>query len=529
MVDDTALLRRFAKTGEEDAFAELVQRHIGLVFHSARRRLDGRADLAEDISQEVFALLAKQARELASHPSLVGWLYLTTKRIADRHLRGEFNSQKREGVFAEMTEPNEPGEALNWDQVEPLLDEAMDDLDDAAREAVLLRFFQNRPFAEIGCAMGVTEDAARMRVKRALERLREGLARRGITSTAAVLGGAITSQAAGAVPAGLVASVSSAAVALLPGGMTIAGGGLGAFMTTKVMTLGTTAVAVVSIGVAVRQASLRADAEQLLSTLQSQLAEPKNPGLGESAVAVLVDQPSTDGTRSAANAKPGRSSAGHENQGAADPPVEATAERFLTNLASSDELMAAFNRIHEIDMTFELMPIFAEMELSPTVAAQALELFVALHITGLEFTAVATAGGFDPGDPELEALRKETTAPPHEALVALLGEVGMERVKDLRLLQTSRGFTERLGGKLVATDEPLTRAQGRMLTKAFSGLRGPEQVPLTFRQMSDEDWAAFENEAAGILQERQFELFQLLGERERLQRKMNSMNAAPAP
>lgn len=220
-LDDTALaataeaelLRRYVHLGAEEAFAELVDRYIPLVHSAAFRQTNGNATVAADLTQLVFTELARQSRRLIHHPSLAGWLYTTTYRMAARHARTEARRQRREQEAYTMQwlhrdEESEPG----WQQLSPLLDAAMHQLNEADRLAVLLRCFEQQSFAEIGARLGLSENAARMRVERALEKLRVRLARRGVTSTTAALSLALGSNAIATAPAALSATVTSIAL-----------------------------------------------------------------------------------------------------------------------------------------------------------------------------------------------------------------------------------------------------------------------------------------------------------------------------
>ena len=211
MTDDAELLRRYAQERSQGAFAELVQRHLGLVYHAALRQCGGDTHRAEDVAQTVFTDLARKAAELSRRPVLAGWLYTSTRYAAASAVRTEVRRQAREQEAHAMSET--PGAAdlgADWAQLRPVIDDALHELGESDREAVLLRFFEGRPFAEIGARLAVSEDAARMRVERALEKLRGLLARRGVTSTAALLGTALATQAGAAVPAGLAASITGA-------------------------------------------------------------------------------------------------------------------------------------------------------------------------------------------------------------------------------------------------------------------------------------------------------------------------------
>jgi len=206
MTDDGELLRRYRDERSEDAFTELVQRHVNLVYFAALRRVGGDAHLADDVAQKVFADLARKALSLKNRPVLAGWLYTSTRFAAAQAVRTEQRRRTYEQEAHTMHEILATPEP-DWDRLRPMIDEAMDELNDREREAVLLRFFENRPLAEVGEKFSLSPDAARMRVDRALEKLRGLLAKRGIISTSAALAAAFVAQSAMAAPAGLVAKI----------------------------------------------------------------------------------------------------------------------------------------------------------------------------------------------------------------------------------------------------------------------------------------------------------------------------------
>lgn len=215
--EDAELLRRYARDQSQDAFAELVRRYLDVVYAAALRRMEGRRDLAADVAQQAFIALARHANELEKHPALAGWLYSTTRHLSSSTLRSERARKLREEAHAMHERSSAPDTDPAWGEIRPHLDELIEQLDDIGRDAVVRRFFSNQKFAEMGAALHVSEDAARMRVERALERLRTLLSRRGVTSTPAALGALLTALPAGAVaPAGLAATVSTAVAALAP-------------------------------------------------------------------------------------------------------------------------------------------------------------------------------------------------------------------------------------------------------------------------------------------------------------------------
>src|SRR5688500_3175073 len=164
MPDDATLLQRYAETGAEDAFAELVRRHIDGVFSAAVRRVGGDVQLAEDVAQQVFVVLARNAVALTGHPALTVWLYVTTRNAAGNIVRRERRRRAREQEAQTMQQIFSEGESpADWSRVAPVLDAAIDELGEADRTAVLLRFVDRRAFAQIGAVLKISEDAARMR------------------------------------------------------------------------------------------------------------------------------------------------------------------------------------------------------------------------------------------------------------------------------------------------------------------------------------------------------------------------------
>jgi RNA polymerase sigma factor (sigma-70 family) len=212
--EDSELLRRYANGGSEAAFAELVRRHVDLVYSTALRLVNGDAHRAQDLTQGVFSELARNAKSLARHPALIGWLYTTTRRMAWHTIRSEQRRVAREQMAYTMNDSTRPPAAEpDWEHLRPFLDGAMHQLNDTDRVAVLLRFFKNKNLREVGLELGLTENAARMRVERALEKLRVRLARKGVTSTSAALALALSGNAVNSAPAGFAAALAGASLA----------------------------------------------------------------------------------------------------------------------------------------------------------------------------------------------------------------------------------------------------------------------------------------------------------------------------
>lgn len=213
MKEDAELLSEYVSKGSQPAFAELVQRHVNLVFSVALNNVGRDAHAAKDVAQAVFVALARQAHALTDRRSLAGWLYLTAHHQAAQFVRTERRRQTRETRAHTMNEILNTPE-VDWQQLRPVLDDSLRELSEAEREAIVLRYFEDQPFATIGRTFQVSEDAARMRVDRALEKLRALLERRGLSSTAAALVGVIAQQAVAA-PAGLADAILKT-VAIIP-------------------------------------------------------------------------------------------------------------------------------------------------------------------------------------------------------------------------------------------------------------------------------------------------------------------------
>lgn len=251
MQPDATLLDDYVRNRSEAAFSELVRRHVNFVYAAALRQVNGDAHLAQDVAQTVFTDLARKAPALARHPELIGWLFTSTRFAAAKQIRGEQRRRVREQEAQLMLNDPAPmpGETLDWDRVRPVLDEALAELNDRDRRAILLRCLQDLDFASVGRQLALSDNAARMCVDRALDKLRGALDKRGIRSTTAALTVALAHQAAVAAPAGLANAITGTALA----GAT-AGGGLLTFMSlTKLQWSVASAAVLAGAGVALVQ------------------------------------------------------------------------------------------------------------------------------------------------------------------------------------------------------------------------------------------------------------------------------------
>ena len=291
MQDDVAMLRQFVASRSEAAFTELVTRHLDWVYSAARRRVGGNSALAQDIAQTVFTDLARKAHSLPANVVLAAWLHRATQLAAAAALRAEARRSAREQQAMAMEEfRGNPGPGA-WAAVAPLIDQALDRLHERERAVILRRFFRQQSLREVGLGLGISEDAARMRVERALHHLRAVLIRRGIHSTADALAVMLTTQAVEAAPVGLVTTVASAALATAAFPVLTSGFGVFQLMTIMKTKTAITLLAAVATGTTIvleHRTNARLNAELLAAQAEAARApRPVADGRPEATKAAL--------------------------------------------------------------------------------------------------------------------------------------------------------------------------------------------------------------------------------------------------
>ena len=464
---DLQLLERYTRQNAEDAFAEIVRRHLDLVFSAALRQVRS-PQLAEEVAQSAFTDLARQAHRLAPDTVLTAWLYQVTRRTAIDVVRREVRRQAREQIAQELNAMN--ATTADWTHIEPLLEEAMQGLEDTDRSAILLRYFENKSLREVGQTLGTTEEAARKRVSRAVERLREFLARRGIAIGATGLVALISANAVQAAPAGLAVTISTAAALA---GTTITSTATATATKAIVMTtlqktlIAAALVAAVGTGVyEARQASRLLDENQTLQRQQAPLTEE---------IQQLQHERDEAKTQLAAvqaqlgQAKPGsntgellrlRGEVGTLRQRVASSEAKAGAPANGASKWMSDPHMAEYMRQAAMDKIKSLYaPLFQELKLTPDQRERFGQLF-ADQATNFFGKLSATSQG----TPEQAGAAPSAAAAGGDLvsqLRSLLGDAGYARYTEFSQELPGRATLALLGTQLESS--PLSDEQSARL------------------------------------------------------------------
>jgi RNA polymerase sigma factor (sigma-70 family) len=239
-LSDSLLLERYAKEKSQEAFSALVSRYADMVYATCFRRLRA-AEAAEDASQAVFLLLSQNAGRLNAQRTLAPWLHSMAVLVCKGYLSKEAKLKKIAQEMAKMeTNPHKHDETLSL----VLVDEALTKLSKEDREAVVLRYLQGLSNEELAQELGTSQDGARMRVNRALAKLRSKLAAFGLVITDADLANKLAHAHLKA-PASLVHSLSTPTVlSNLPRALELAKGAKIVMKTTTLKIAGVTAAAI---------------------------------------------------------------------------------------------------------------------------------------------------------------------------------------------------------------------------------------------------------------------------------------------
>lgn len=477
---DTELLRRYAEDGSEAAFAELVSRHVGLVYAAALRQVGGGAHRAEDVAQTVFVALARQAAALSRRTEIVGWLYTSTHHVAAKLKRTEQRRAQREQEAHAMNEINTDNRApADWDRLRPVLDAAMHGLSDADREAILLRYFQNRRLAEIGQRLGLSEDAARMRVERALDKLQALLGRRGITSTTAALGVALANPALAVAPAGLAATLTGAALASVAVGAGAGGAMATAAISMNAKTTLITVVAALAIGFSIYEFDALRHERQAADALRTELQamQQRAAAAERQSVALRSELEAARAAKSVLGFRP--TLAGAPDQApAVTMPADRSGEGFF--LGSMTRGQARINKGKNLDTA--LATLYRDLNLTPAQREQFKNLMLDTEEAnqGLFSKAVAEARArnpnFDRADQYeiAQAVWAQTEVDQQAAVRQALGEPAAQALQNYQTTAPVRYVVKQLAGNLFNSEAPLQPAQADPLIEIMArNARGP--------------------------------------------------------
>lgn len=271
MSDTEQLLAEYTRNKSEAAFREIVSRYLNLVYSSALRMVGGDTHRAEDVAQIVFTALAKRAGELPPKVMLGGWLHRHTCFVASTAMRGERRRVVREREAMEMNLLEENA-TMDFAQLAPLLDETINQLDEADRIAIVSRFFEQRDFRAVGQQLESSEEAARKRVSRALEKLRDLFAQRGIRTTFGALSTVIAANSVQAAPIGLAAKISAAALSGAAAATTTIVATTKTIAMTTLQKIAVTAALAVTIGAGIYESTQAHNAQAEVQKLQAEQA-----------------------------------------------------------------------------------------------------------------------------------------------------------------------------------------------------------------------------------------------------------------
>jgi RNA polymerase sigma factor (sigma-70 family) len=483
---DLELLKQYARDGVESAFAEIVRRHLNLVYSAALRQVHS-AQLAEEVAQSVFTDLARNAKRLSPETILTAWLYQVTRRTAIDVVRRESRRQLREQIATEMNAMNATAE--DWTQIEPLLDEAMEALDATDRTAVLLRYFENQSFREVGERLGTTDDAAQKRVSRAVERLREFFSKRGVAVRASGLVATISANAVQAAPAGLALTISTASTI----GATAAVAATTATV-TKVIAMTTLQKTVIATAIVV------AAGAGIYEARQATQARKENAALQEKQVALTkqveaLQQERDEASNQLAMANPApkaeqkssevlklRGQVGALQQTLSSISATNTSQSGIARMMS-DPAMRDYIHQYQAKMIKERYePLFKELKLTPENAEKFTQLIGDIWAKG---TDVASGGGETTMQNVQEAVEKA-----NQELQSMLGESGFARYNEFNMEMPARTTVKLVDGRL--GDNGLTDEQTAKLTRVVMS----EPFELTHGISGDWDKSYMGSEAA---------------------------------
>jgi RNA polymerase sigma factor (sigma-70 family) len=532
--ESQALLAEYAATKSETAFQEVVGRYVNLVYSTAVRLVNGDSHLAEDVSQRVFADLAKMAGSLSKDVMLGGWLHRHTCYLASKTMRTERRRQAREEQAVQMNEI-EDGSTANFAALAPVLDEAINKLGTDERQAIVLRYFEERDFRSVGEALGSSEEAARKRVNRALEKLRGLLGRRGVTLSAAGLAAVLEAQAVTMAPAGIAIGISAAALT------TASAGGGTALTTLYLMSMtkfqgGVIAVITVALSIPlVMQYQTKEKLRQENQTLRADVAQVQVLKDENARLARLVPR--------ATNATPSRNSEQmselmklrgevgvlRKTANQAEAVVNAGKQSPLSGITANPEMSKMIRDQQKMGMS-AIYKTFGKNANLPTEKVEALNDLLADEVmVGIDHVTAGLRDGKT--TEEMDQIFTQYEAATEAKVKAMLGDEAFDQYKEYNRNLVSTITAEQFKGMMLKGEKEAKDAKGKQLyelleqekqrTLANAGLPADYQlVPtLNFRNFAsdevgeknlkllDSTYEQVQNQAGGFLSPEEVEKF----------------------
>ncbi len=480
MLDDMQLLEEYAARNSEAAFSTLVSRYINLVYSAAFRQIGNREE-AEEITQAVFLVLARKAKSLRRGTVLSGWLYQTARLTACNALRREIRRQHREQQAYMQSTLNEPGPD-DWTRVGPLLEQAMSGLSEADRNAIVLRYFENKPLKEVGAALGASDDAAKMRVNRALEKLRAFFLKRGVTLSATALGAAISAHSIQAAPAGLSTAVIAAACqgsALTASTLTLAKGTLKLMAWTKLhLAVGTAAVAVIALQWAKidnqhqETVALQGQLERASQQSEKQLASIRELETRDETMAQSLRSIVRQSTQSVA-----RKAAAPAPVADVNPPLVLAEGKghgsLMENIMKDPDLIKAMGDQQAQLMKTQYAPLVKQLNLTPD-QRDAFYKLITDNLTNAMVQGMEVMSGSN--KPAAFGALADAQKGLQEQMRLLLGENGAAQFQEFQATLPDRQIFEQM--KTSFTDNPLTEDQQQRLLQLMINERKNSNLAL---------------------------------------------------
>jgi RNA polymerase sigma factor (sigma-70 family) len=465
---DSQLLLEYAERRSEAAFAELVRRHVDLVYSAAFRMMGGDAHLAQDVTQASFIALAQNAGKLTRHPVLSGWLHHTARNLAANTIRSDTRRRAREQEAAAMNELLSTQPDIPWDQLAPHLDTVLGELDEGERDALLLRYFERKSAREMGRILGISDEAAQKRVTRALEHLRGFFARRGVAVGTGGLVVALSANSVHAAPAGLAATISAAAAATVTGAAIQTSTVIAATKTLAMTTLQKTIVGatlLVGLGAGLygvresAQARHQAQAAQeqvaLLSQAIQQLQRERDDATNQlaGAAAELAQLKQTQTSPELLRLRGQVGSLRHE---LASTVAKSNSSSGFAKMMSDPAMREYVNQAMTDMIKRRYGALFTELKLTPEQTEQFVQVVSSEFHKGAQRLATAQQAG----DPTSTPGPPEDRSELNEKLRALLGDSGFARFGEYSQEVPARTTVDLLDGRLGAsklTDEQRMR------------------------------------------------------------------------